>query len=381
VGSEKESDGRDVDLEAEGLLEGVEEGEAREARVELLQELLDRGIELDELRAAVEEERLALMPAELELTGERSYTLDEVSERTGLDSDFLGSLALALGLPRPGPEDRLLDEGTIEAAESIKVFLDAGVSREAVLEVTRVAGEGMSNVSQAVARHAAEILMEPGDTELQLGRRFAQAVSEFVPRAEPMHQFLLRAHLREQVREGILSRRELESGELTGAREVAIAFADLEGFTRLGERIPPDEIGNVANRLAELATNVAEPPVRLVKTIGDAAMLACFDAEALLHASHALVSRAEEEDDEGFPRLSAGLAHGQALPRNGDWYGSPVNVASRITSVARGGSVVVTAEVRERAGEDFKFSPMAPRKLKGIKGPLRLWRARPADQS
>jgi adenylate cyclase len=371
----------DVDFEAEGLLEGVEEGEAREARLQLLRELHDGGLSLEELRAAVEEDRLVLLPAELELTGEQNYTLEELAERTGLDSDFVNSLALALGLPRPGPEDRMLDEGTIEAAETIKAFLDAGVSQDAVLEVTRVAGEGMSNVAQAVSRHAAELLIEPGDTELDLGRRFAQAVADFVPRAEPLHQFLLRAHLREQVREGIVTRTELESGQLGGSREVAIAFADLEGFTRLGERIPPDEIGRVANRLAELATSVAEPPVRLVKTIGDAAMLACYDVPALLSASHTLVKTAEDEEDDDFPRLSAGLTHGHAVARNGDWYGAPVNLASRITSVARSGTVVVTAEVRERAGEGFDFSPLAPRKLKGVKGPVRLWRARPADQS
>jgi adenylate cyclase len=371
----------EVDLEAEGLLEGTEEGEPREGRIALLRELLEQGLSVEELRSAVQEHRLALLPAELALSGEQSYTLAEVAERTELDEDFLNSLALALGLPGPGSDERMLDEGTIKAAQTVKFFLDAGVSQDGVLEVTRVAGQGVSSLAQAISRHAADALMQPGDTELELGRRFAAAVSEGVPRAEPMLEFLLRAHLREQVRESVVTGTELERGQMEGTREVAIAFADLEGFTRLGERIPPDEIGRVANRLTEIASSVTEPPVRLVKTIGDAAMLACYDADALLDASLTLVRTAEEEEDEEFPRLSAGLAYGQALPRNGDWYGAPVNLASRITSVARPGAVVVTADIRERVGEAFDFSTLAPRKLKGVKGAVRLWRARLADQS
>ena len=125
-----------------------------------------------------------------------------------------------------------------------------------------------------------------------------------------------------------------------------MCFADLVGFTRLGEEVAPDELGRLAVRLEALAGDAAEPPVRLVKTIGDAAMLASPQPEPLLAATLRLIEAADAEGED-FPQLRAGAALGQALPRAGDWFGRPVNLASRITSVARPGSLLVERELRE----------------------------------
>jgi adenylate cyclase len=95
------------------------------------------------------------------------------------------------------------------------------------------------------------------------------------------------------------------------------------GFTKLGEELPPEELGALTGRLAELASDVADPPVRLVKMIGDAAMLVSNETEALLNAALDLVERSESEG-EGFPPLRAGLSRGAALARAGDWYGRAI---------------------------------------------------------
>jgi adenylate cyclase len=149
-------------------------------------------------------------------------------------------------------------------------------------------------------------------------------------------------------------------------------------FTKLGEHLPPEELGGVAGELAEMAGQVAQGSVKLVKTIGDAAMLVAPDNEALVDAAIELVARADEAR-EGFPQLRAGVARGQALNRAGDWYGSPVNVASRVTSVARPGSVLVTGEAREGLDGAFDWSFAGRRKLKGVKGEVPLYRARRAS--
>ncbi len=106
-----------------------------------------------------------------------------------------------------------------------------------------------------------------------------------------------------------------------------------------------------------MATAVAEPPVRLVKTIGDAAMLVANEAEPLLRASLALIAAAEAEGDE-FPLLRAGLATGPVLPQSGDYYGRSVNLASRITGVARPGSVVVDQATHDCV--DRRRLPLTP---------------------
>ncbi|MHB8532684.1 MAG: adenylate/guanylate cyclase domain-containing protein, partial [Solirubrobacteraceae bacterium] len=72
----------------------------------------------------------------------------------------------------------------------------------------------------------------------------------------------------------------------------------------------------------------------------------------------------------------AGAACGQALPRAGDWFGRPVNLASRITAVARPGSLLAERDLHEAAQEDYRWSFAGERRLKGIREPVRLFRAR-----
>jgi adenylate cyclase len=170
---------------------------------------------------------------------------------------------------------------------------------------------------------------------------------------------------------------EREAGVLPGAREVAVAFADLVGFTRVGEQVPPDELGRIASTLERLTIDVIEPPVRFVKSIGDAVMLVSPDAAALADRALKLVDAADMASEE-LPQLRVGIASGPALARAGDWYGRPVNLASRITAVARPSSVLATKDVRDALDGDerHRFSFAGARRLKGIREPVELYRIR-----
>ena len=106
-----------------------------------------------------------------------------------------------------------------------------------------------------------------------------------------------------------------------------------------------------------------EPPVRLVKTIGDAAMLVA--PEPGRWSTRCSASSSARKDD--GPLLRGGVASGEGLPRAGDWYGRPVNLASRLTSFARRGSVVTSREVREAAGDGYDWSAAGSRRFKGVR--------------
>jgi adenylate cyclase len=152
------------------------------------------------------------------------------------------------------------------------------------------------------------------------------------------------------------------------------------GFTRLGEAVPPEDLERLASHLAGLAREVAMAPVRFVKTIGDAVMLVCADPVPLLDAMLDLVAAADDTD---LPQLRVGVASGSAITRAGDWFGSPVNVASRVTGAARPGAVLVAVSAHELIGENdrFAWSFAGARHLKGVRGETRLYRARRAVET
>jgi len=138
--------------------------------------------------------------------------------------------------------------------------------------------------------------------------------------------------------------------------------------------VPVEELGSVAGRLSQLAGDALEPPVRIVKLIGDAVMLVSPDPEPMLDVTLRLVELAER--DEAVPPLRAGVACGQAVHRWGDWFGTPVNLASRLTTRARPSSVLVAEEVRDTVKDGYAFSDAGRKKLKGFSSPVRAYRVR-----
>jgi adenylate cyclase len=372
-----------MDFAAEGLLDGLGDEHARAERIALLEELLADGVPLEELKAAVAEDRLVFLRVERTL-GTARYTLREVAELTGVDPEDGLRFRQALGLPRPDLDERVLTDRDVEAISQLKTFEAAGLPEEGLMEMARVLGESLSRVAAAVRLFVRDALLQPDVGEHELSARYAAINEQLGPAMAETMRRIFELHLQDQLRNDAIGRTEVAHGRIPGAVEVTVAFADLVGFTKLGQQIPAEELGAIARRLLELATEAVHPPVRLVKTIGDAAMLVSPDAGALLDVAIDLVRLADAEGED-FPRLRAGLATGEALHRAGDWYGSPVNVASRVTSIALPGSVVVTAATRDATTVDYaeprwRFSSLPPRRLKGVDGTVPLYRARRAEE-
>ena len=176
--------------------------------------------------------------------------------------------------------------------------------------------------------------------------------------------------------------RDLFSEEYLGADvqlaigEQTILFTDMVGSTAMyAQRGDPAAFVEVKKHFTDVFAIIAQHRGAVVKTIGDAAMIVGPDAHAMLELALDLVDAADAEGDD-FPQLRVGMATGAALGRAGDWYGRPVNLASRVTAIARPGSVLATREVRDAAGEAYRWSSAGARSLKGVEGPVRLFRAR-----
>ncbi|HTZ86877.1 MAG TPA: adenylate cyclase regulatory domain-containing protein [Solirubrobacteraceae bacterium] len=369
--------GEPIDYAAEGLLDGLD-GQQRSERLALLRALSEDGVPLAELRRSTAAGSIIYLPADRVIVGTERYTAREVAELSGVEEEFLVTARRAMGLPIPEPDEAVYTDAEVESVRMIHVARDAGISDEELLDLLRVLGRGLSQAAESLRALPLKLVLEPGMSESELAYQYAQAAGALYPLVNPLVANMLALHLKHATQSTVVSALERSGGELPGSREVNVCFADLVGFTRLGEEVPPDELGRLALRLEALAAEVAEPPVRLVKTIGDAAMLASPEPESLLGAALSLIDAADAEGEE-FPQLRAGAARGQALPRAGDWFGRPVNLASRITSVARPGSLLVEQELRESASGPWHWSYAGERRLRGIRGPVKLFRARRED--
>ena len=363
-----------MDFAAEGLLDDLE-GKPREERAQLLMRLRDEGFTLEELRQAVKENRLALLPVDRVLGG--TYTAAEIEERTGLPASTMLRIRRLQGLTKPSPDDRVFSDEDVEAARSTKMFLEAGFDEERIVEITRVLGEGMGRLAATITASFVETFLEAGDSEDEVALRFATLAKQLTPATAPILVAGFKAHLRDSVQRGMLSRDDLEAGDLAGSQDLAVCFADLVGFTRLGGQVEVRELGTVAGELARQAASLTEPPVRLIKTIGDAAMFVSPDPGPLIGVALDLV---EAFEDQELPSLRAGIAYGPASVRAGDYYGNSVNLASRVTGVARPGSVLCTQEIHDAAADAFAWSSAGRHKLKGVTGATPLFRPRPLDE-
>ena len=369
-----------VDQDIEDLLDGLE-GTARTERAELVGWLLEQGITADEIRST----NPPLLLATRHLMGDDGTYVStrEISETYGIDLVLLQRVQRAIGLARvdnPDAEVHMRADG--EAAAFAQRFVELGLDPDQLVLVVRVLAEGLSRAAEVMRYAALSAIMRPGATEVEIAKASKALVGQIAPMLGPMIQNMLFMQLRHMMETEAVNAAERAAGKpLPGARQITVAFADLVGFTRIGEAVSAEELGQLANRLAVLARDVTVPPVRFIKTIGDAVMFVCPDPGPLLDVVLKLVEAVDTDND--FPRLRAGVASGMAVSRAGDWFGSPVNVASRVTGVARPGTVLVADSVWDAIGDtgEFQGSFVGPRRLKGIKSEVNLFRIRRGGDS
>lgn len=325
-----------------------------------------------ELDRAAADGRIATLAVEHALGRSGTHTLTGVARASKLDAAFVRELMQAMGRSSPAPRERVFTDDDVEVARLVRGFLDAGLPRAELLEVGRILSLSMSHTADAVRRLVGNALLRPGDSQFTVGLRYAEAVDRLAPLIPPLLSSEFRAHLLHGIRDHLITEAEREVGALDGTRELGVAFADLVDYTRLGERLPPEDIGQIAGRLVKICTRETAAPVTLVKTIGDAAMFVSPEVDPLVNTLDAIVRRIEQEGGE-FPNVRVGIAYGPATNRAGDWFGGTVNLASRTTDAAKPGRILATEEIQTRTPERAWKRTRRLRKLKGISDRVRLY--------
>lgn len=361
----------DHHIEELGLLDGLED-QAREERADLIAWLIEKGYSLNEIRRSLATP--LLLPANRVFGDDATYvSAREISQSTGMELGLLQRLYGAVGRPRIDDADAaVMLRADGEAVARAKFFIDIGVDPDETVALMRVLIEGLGYAAAMMRDAALNVLLRPGASEIELAQAAEELARWSAPELGPMVEDLLFMQLRTSFQIEAVTAAERAVGKLPGAHQITVAFADVAGFTRLGEVLPPMELARVASRLAETAQHAAVTPVRFVKSVGDAVMLMCFEPAPLLSA---LLELADRGKADGLPRLRIGVASGLAVTRGGDWFGSAVNLASRVTAAARPGTVMVAESTREAVGNisDFKWSAAGARQLKGVSGKVNLF--------
>jgi adenylate cyclase len=296
----------------------------------------------------------------------------EVCGRAGVDREVGDALWRALGFPD-------VPEGVLAYTEE-----DARALRLASEGLEELKGEARAEALQLILREARVLsahLAALAATELDamgalqtrgLRRRLIEQASEEGLEGSDL-EWLITYALRRQL--GALARREADGGldPSEAGEQLCVGFVDLSDFTALSTRTELEAIGTLLQTFESLASDViAETPGRVVKLIGDEVMFVCRKSA---DAARAALQILEGCADSGLPAARGGLAEGRMLRQGGDYFGTPVNRASRITQVAASGTVLVDDAVRGQliGLDDLHVEPAGERRLKGL-GEIRLYR-------
>lgn len=154
--------------------------------------------------------------------------------------------------------------------------------------------------------------------------------------------------------------------------EATFGFVDLAGFTALTEAQGDEDAADVATRFANVTRSCLGDGDRLVKTIGDAVLIACPSATQGVLLVERLLTEAAA--DARFPSLRAGLHHGAAVERDGDVFGAAVNLAARVAAEAHAGEVLGTSPIADAArGAGIAVADLGAVHLKNVTGAISLY--------
>jgi adenylate cyclase len=367
----------------DGLVPQARDGRwtpAAVAQARIVARLRERGHSLDEIRRAIESGRLAFgFVEEILPTQERAHTLEEAAAETGLEPALIERLFLSMGFQARALEQ--ISDDDLELLRHVAAVLSAGFPLVALLQLVRVYGQALAQMADAEVRlfhlYVHEPLMRDGIPGWQMGEEMEELARALLPLASPIMERVHQRFLTHFVEQDVVGHMEadLDGAPLDlGRLRVAIAFADLAGYTRLTEEAGEEEAVDAVERFIEDVEVTLPDGARVIKTIGDEVMIVGSDAAALV--DWAVGFQRLVADRRPLPRI--GLHYGPTLYRDGDYYGREVNQAARVAARAAGGEVLVTRPVVDLAGPHLEFERIGEVRLKGFEQPTELFVARPA---
>ena len=336
----------------------------------------ERGHSLADLARATEEGRLAygFLQDLFPLDAER-IPLPDAARETGLDEELIVRVLSGLG---PEPADWVTGD-ELAMLRDVADVLEVGFPLVALLQLIRVYGQAMARVADAEVRlfhlYVHEPLMRSGATGVETAETMSRLSRRALPLSAPILEAIHQRHLQHFVEQDVVGHMEADLGGTEidlGRMRVAIAFADLAGYTQLTEEEGELTAVDAVERFVGAVQRSLPDSARVIKTIGDEAMVVGTGVAALVQWAVAFQASHRER-----PRPRIAVHYGVALYRDGDYYGRDVNIASRVAARSGGGEVLVTRQVVEQV-QTVAFERVGDVRLKGFTASTELFLALPA---
>jgi adenylate cyclase len=354
---------------------------AAAAQARVVARMRERGHSLEDLKRAGREGRLAFgFTEDLFPKPEEQVTVAQVAKETGLEPELVERILVILGTPLE--RERLLSPEDAQALRHCARALAAGFPLVAFLQLVRVYAQSLRRIADAEVRlfhlYVHEPLIRDGVPELEMAEEMGELAGDILPLASPLVDYLHTRYLRFFLEQDVIGHMEseLDATSDLGQVPVTLCFIDLTGFTRYTEEEGDLEALDVIENFVETVEGTLPPEATIVKTIGDEVMVVSPEPAALTEWAVGLLARLPER-----PRPRVGIHCANAVYRDGDYFGTHVNLAHRVVSRAQAGEVLVTDRVTEaiREREGLDFEPIGEVNLKGFPAPTPLFVVRAAD--
>lgn len=353
------------------------------AQARVVARMRERGYSLENLREAGREGRLAFgFTEELFSEEEGRVSVAMIAEETGLEPELIERILVILGTPK-GQQRNLTAEDAAALRHCARV-LAAGLPLVAFLQLVRVYVQSMRRIADAEVRlfhlYVHEPLIRDAVPELEMAAEMGDLAADILPLAAPLTEYLHNRYLRYYVEQDVVGHMESETSVDTadielGRVKITLCFIDLIGFTRYTEEEGDIEALDVVENFVAGVESSLPREATIVKTIGDEVMVVSPDAASLTEWAVDFLGRFDQR-----PQPRVGIHSGDAVYRDGDYFGSQVNLAHRVVNRALAGEVLVTDRVAEAIEERDRlaFEPIGSVSLKGFPVPTELFVVRPA---
>ncbi|SEG90790.1 adenylate cyclase [Thermomonospora echinospora] len=306
---------------------------------------------------------------ELLLGGELRYTRADAVRLGGVTWEFSQRLWRALGYPHLSEDAVAFTEGDIAALCQIRRLMDEGVlDEDGAIRLVRAFGQTMTRLAEwqvdLFTSMAEQDSQEPPSAESV--RLLVDVAGKHIGEFEPL---LVHAWRRQLAAAGTRAMALAATAEDPAAArsQATVGFADMVSFTQMSRELEEPELARVVERFEETTADVvASRGGRLIKTLGDEVL---FSADSPRLGGEIALSIAEAiKDETEMPDVRVGVAYGPVLPMRGDLFGTTVNLAARLTSIARPGAVVIDAELAAELekSDDYSVTRIVRRPARGL---------------